>query len=200
MKRLGLGILLVVVSLGSACDGSKDAGPKADAAAIKRSLVQEAELPRPDWTSFRVSSNAPKVNLCGKTVDVPEPIRKTAIAWIRDPNDGPIFGERIEVYKAGDAEKRLGASKLPKDSCDWSRDGANWRSTFEKPLDLGDDSRLTLITSRDRPDSFNYEMAVRSGDVLVLTVLNIRAENRELADQLCMLAWNKAVEEGIVYS
>jgi hypothetical protein len=63
---------------------------------------------------------------------------------------------------------------------------------------VGDDSVLRLVTNLDRSDSYNYEVAVRSGDMLVNAVLNVRQPNRALLDDLIQRAWRRATEAKVV--
>ncbi len=55
-----------------------------------------------------------------------------------------------------------------------------------------------LVTSRDRLGSFNYEVAIVSGDTVVGAVLNTRTPDRVLLDQLVGIAWEKAQRVSVV--
>jgi hypothetical protein len=77
-------------------------------------------------------------------------------------------------------------------------DGARWRTESRPPPTVGRDGRVYLVSSLDRSDSYNYEVAIVSGDVALRAVLNTRHPDRELLDELIAIAWTKAHAEGVV--
>jgi hypothetical protein len=157
-------------------------------------------LPAPKWTALAQSSSVPVAKVCGKLVapSPPKPASVVADGLIRDPTDGPVFGERIERYAHGDAAKEFVATQRTVAVCKWTESGTHWSETVLTPPKLGDEARLTLILNLDRPDSFNYEMAVRSGDVVLHAVLNSRTAAQDFATQLLDTAWAKAQHARIV--
>ena len=81
------------------------------------------------------------------------------------PDDGPIFGERIERFDDSDTVDTL--VQYPLDvPCTFTReDGTRWRTERVDAFELGDNARVYLVRSLDRPDSFNYEVVIASDDV-----------------------------------
>ena len=156
---------------------------------LESRLVRASDLPG-QWRSFDARGGGGG-SFCGEiTPSSPEPRRSASTAFAVDPDDGPIFGERLEVYEQGEATDVLEASRDLELPCEWTEDGgARWRMTRETPPTVGDGGRVFLITSLDRPDSFNYEVATRSGDELLLVVVNQRTADRALVDQLVEITW-----------
>lgn len=188
--RRRAGVVLVTVLL-VGC-GSNDSG------SIQQALVSADDLPG-NWSYFEPSTpSGTDSDLCGEPRERPIPIDSAANAWALTPDDGPIFGERIERYSDDDRVSALLEQPLETPCTFTQNDGTRWRTEELESLELGDRARVFLVTSLDRPDSFNYEVAVVSGDVVVLAVLNTRRPNRELLDELVRIAWSKAVREGVV--
>ncbi len=57
---------------------------------------------------------------------------------------------------------------------------------------------MFLVTSRDRPDSYNYEAALHAGNLVWRVVLKVRQPNRDQLDQLLTIAWTTAISGGVV--
>jgi hypothetical protein len=150
-----------VICVLAAC-GSSHTRPPLDAG-----LVDSADLPG-TWDSFEPQSDGPRHDPCGRPVpDHPAALESAAVAWAVDPSDGPIFGERIARYE--DADQAMSVlysdTALP---CDFeSPSGARWHAEWLDDPAVGDLGRVYLVTSRDGPDSFNYEVAIVSGDTVV---------------------------------
>lgn len=185
---------LIAAGCNGAGDGSSSTEPSR--ARLEDALIAGDDLPG-DWSRYepqQESSGGP--GPCGtKLPSVAEPTVQAATAWAQDPVDGPIFGERIEAYSDGRASERLELRKDLPLPCEWEESGVRWRATVEPPIDLGDDSGLYLIESLTGRKGYNYEVALRRGDVLVLFVLNTREPDRELLEELVRRGWEKADEE-----
>lgn len=184
------GWLCIVALLASAC---RDSGQPAS---LSTALVAAQDLPG-DWLPFEAESG--EGSFCG--VPSPgdaQPEQSAAVAMAIDPDDGPIFGERIERYGSGDAAMAAlrGDLDLP---CEFtSTSGSRWRMEALDPPNVGAAGRVFLITSLDRPDSYNYDAAIVSGDVVLLAALNTRQPDRELLDQLIDIAWSNAANADLV--
>lgn len=185
---------LLIASLvsGSACSGAHRSTSR-----LAEATVRATDLPPPAWKPYPAAPPSDPARICGRDVAVfgifvPAPIDAARAAWARDPANGPIFGERIERYQKGMATRWLAHTAQGSPSCDWTESGTHWRASVEAPPALGIESRVTLITNLDRPDSYNYEVAVRSGDVLLRAVLNVRKSDRPLLDDLLKRAWQRA--------
>lgn len=153
-------------------------------------LVRASDLPG-EWEPFEAPESQ-AVGFCGRTASGPEPKRSKAVAFAVDHDDGPIFGERIEMYDGddvGEAPRQWAELRLP---CEWSESGSRWRMTREDPPSHGDDGRVFLIVSLDRPDSFNYQVAMRPGSDLIFFVVNQRTADRALVDSLAEIVWSRA--------
>jgi hypothetical protein len=187
--RAGAWILMVLI-FGGAC-GTAESMP-----AVELGLVSADELPG-DWTAFGAQSG--EGPLCGVMLpDTDVPLKSASVAMAIDPMDGPIFGQRIERYRDADAARAALRSdvQLP---CEFtSTSGSRWRMERLDPPTVASSGRVFLITSLDRPDSYNYEVAIASGDVVVLAVLNVRQPARELLDELIEIAWSKADRAGLL--
>ncbi len=129
----------------------------------------------------------------------PKPIAEAHVGWAIDAANGPIFGERIEQFKdSTTAERAVNTTKvqLP---CEFTLpDGSRWRSERLAPPAVGGSGRITLLTSRDRADSYNYQVKIRSGSVVVSAVLNIRYSDPSRLERLVGIAWRKARNKGVV--
>jgi hypothetical protein len=184
--------IVTVVLAAAACGG--DAVP-----ALDGGLLRSGDLPAPTWQSSPAQGSS-RATVCGEPLrsDRPAPEDTASIAWARDRNDGPIVGERIERYGSARKAHDVYATKAIVDGCTWTEDGAHWRAAYADDPDLGDASQVVLITSTDRSDSFNYEVAIRSGDSLVLLVVNLRHPDRRLVNAAVDAAWTRALESGAV--
>jgi len=126
------------------------------------------------------------------------PAASAAVAMAVDPEDGPIFGERIERYEDDNAATVALRAELDL-PCEFTSDsGSRWRMEKLEPPRVDAPGRVFLITSLDRPDSYNYEVAVVADDVVLLGSLNVRQPDRELLDRLIQIAWLKAADAEIV--
>ena len=184
------GWLCIIALLASACGDSRQP------ASLSTGLVDAQELPG-DWLPFEVQPG--EGSFCGvPSSGDAQPEQSAAVAMAIDPDDGPIFGERIERYGSGDAAMAAlrGDLDLP---CEFtSTSGSRWRMEALDPPNVGAAGRVFLITSLDRPDSYNYDAAIVSGDVVLLAALNTRQPDRELLDQLIDIAWSNAAKADLV--
>jgi hypothetical protein len=169
-----------------------------DSGSINAALVSAEDLPG-TWEYFESTPSPYRtVDLCGQPRTRPTPASSAATGWAPTPDDGPIFGERIERFASSDDLDTLVNHPLDV-PCTFTReDGGRWRTEQVEGFELGDDSRVYLVTSLDRPDSFNYQVLIASDAVALLTVLNTRKPDRALLDDLVQIAWSKAVDEGVV--
>jgi hypothetical protein len=157
-------------------------------------LLALSDMPH-GWTDYAVSStNPPSIDNCGhKRPSGPSPVDVAADAWAKDAQEGPIFGERIERFASPAEAKRAATSSSLRLPCTWtSADGAHLETVRVAAPKFGANSRIELVKNLDPPGSFNYEVAMRSGDTLVLAVLNSRGANRPLLDRLLAKAWRAA--------
>jgi hypothetical protein len=184
---------LVVLLLACAgCGSGNVTGP------LSAGLLHVSDLTG-KWTSFTPARSRPKVNMCGEpfAASAPLPVDTASVAWAVDPNNGPIIGERIERFANSNAaisvlDKQLGVP------CDYtSADGSRWHTERLSPPTSADGSRMFLVTSRDRPDSFTYQAAVINGPVAILLVLNSRTANRHLLDDVLATAMHRAKDAGL---
>jgi hypothetical protein len=191
---------LLVLSM----SGAAPAFAASSSVSLAGGLVDTADLPG-GWSPYQ---SPPAVatghDLCGRVVLNPvTPVESSSAAWTVTPDNGPIFGERIERYASTAAAKKAVARvrALPS-SCSWadSTSGARWRTQKLSDPKVGGDGCVMLVTSRDRSDSYNYEVVVRSNDIVLHAVLNSRIANRAEVDQLLRIAWNKARTSGLVSS
>ena len=189
-RRLHAPTLAAAVLL-SACGGKSGTG------SITAALVTGEDLPG-DWEFFKVSPPTELgKDLCGQPSTPFEPSIEASTAWAIDPDDGPIFGERIGQLESGDDAEAVVTHALDVPCTLTRSDGSRWRTEQLEPLTLGDASRIYLTTSLDRPDSFNYHVAIASDGIVLLEVLNTRTPNRDLLDELTHIAWSKAADEGV---
>ena len=151
-----------------------------------------------EWQHFDPESAHSDTNLCGEPQSRFNPESSALTAWAVTPDDGPIFGERLEQF----ADQEQAAAVLDQTldlPCTFTTDdGTQWRTEIQPPPIVGDDGRVYLVTSIDRPHSYNYEVAIVSNDVAFRAVLNTRKPDRELLDELVTIAWTKAKAEGVV--
>jgi len=185
-------LLIVLLVPASACTGTHRSTSQ-----LAKATVRASDLPPPAWKAFAAPPPSDPARICGRDVAVfgifvPGAIEAARTAWARDPTNGPIFGERIERYQKGMATKWLAQTAQGSPSCEWTEAGTHWRASVEAPPTVGIEGRITLITNLDRPDSYNYEVAVRSGDVLLRAALNVRRPDRPLLDDLLKRAWRRA--------
>ena len=164
---------------------------------LTKATVRATDLPPPPWKLYPAPPPSDPARICGRDaavfgIFVPGAIEAARAAWARDPTDGPIFGERIERYQKGMAAKWLAQTAQGLPSCEWTEAGNRWRASVEAPPTVGVEGRVTLITNLDRPDSYNYEVAIRSGDILLRVALNVRQPDRPLLDDLLERAWKRA--------
>ena len=164
---------------------------------LTEALVTGEDLPG-EWEHFDPESAHSDTNLCGEPQSRPDPESSALTAWAVTPDDGPIFGERLEQF--GDQEQAAAVLDQTLDlPCTFTTDdGAQWRTEIQPPPTVGDDGRVYLVTSVDRPDSYKYEVAIVSNDIAFRAVLNTRKPDRELLDELVTIAWTKAKAEGVV--
>ncbi len=189
--RVGAFVVLVFAFVGC---GTGDATPS-----LSAGLVRAADLPG-EWTPF-TSGPRPKSDLCGEALaeSKPLPVDSASTAWAVDPDDGPILGERIERFADAGAALSVLFEQLVV-PCDFeSADGSRWRTERLSPPAGVDSGRVFLVTSRDRPDSFNYEAAVIDGPVAILVSLNSRTENRDLLDEILATAVARAGDAGVAF-
>ncbi len=120
-------------------------------------------------------------------------------AWAVDPDNGPIVGERIERFADPGAALSVLDEQLVV-PCDFeSADGSGWHTERLSPPAGVDSGRVFLVTSRDRPDSFNYQAAVIDGSVAMLVSLNSRTENRDLLDEILATAAARVSDAGVAF-
>jgi hypothetical protein len=189
LRRLrAVGLIAV---LAASCSSS-------DSGSIHTALVSAEDLPG-TWEYFEPTPSPYRtMDLCGQPRIRPTPASSAATGWAVTPDDGPIFGERIERFASSDDVDTLVNHPLDV-PCTFTReDGGRWRTEQVEGFELGDDSRVYLVTSLDRPDSFNYQVLIASESVALLTVLNTEEPDRALLDDLVQIAWSKAKDEGIV--
>jgi hypothetical protein len=185
--------LLAVFVLGSAAFGAEDAehSNRNSSDALSRALVSGHDLPG-QWNRFRPRGST-KHRECGlKHPQTPKPRSQASTAWIQDPKDGPVFGERIEVYAKGKADIRLQRSKTLPLPCEWDEFKTRWRATAEPPINLGNDNWVYVIETLTGTKGFTYEIKLRRGDTLVSFALGVRQPQRDLLEELVSLGWAKA--------
>jgi hypothetical protein len=196
MTRRGRAKALLVTGLlcwsTAACDGGRGDEAGSSKHPLQRALISAEDLPG-KWSRYRPDETSGGPGICGVTPPAtPEPLAEAATAWAGDPIEGPIFGERIELYANGDAARRLSNSwRLPL-PCEWFEDGTTWRATFDPAIQLGDDNRVILIENIGDDATYNYDVALRRGDALVRFVLNVRQPDRPLLEELVRRGWDKA--------
>jgi hypothetical protein len=186
------GILLAVLGAATAAlaDGSLAAG-----------LVNASDLPGV-WASFA----APVLtetghDLCGaRYVGPSKPIEEASTAFAITPDNGPIFGERIERFRDEKSAKRsIAHDDGLKTPCRFTdQQGSRWQTDRLAPPRVGEEGSVLIVKSRDRNHSYNYEVAARSGLIVVRTVLNTRKPSRALLDELVAAAWAKAKSSDVI--
>lgn len=186
--------MLLSFLLLAGCSGSSDPTPES----LEAALLTAGELPG-EWHDYEPPGGDGSHPFCGELPDpsLPEPEEQAGDAWRQDPDHGPFFGQRIERYDGGGADEVLQASKERDLPCEWEEDGVRWRAIREPDLGLGDDGRVFLVINLERPDSFNYYVSVRSGDVLSLAAFNSRTADRSLLEELMDRAWERSTEAGV---
>lgn len=198
MRATLIASIIVMTGVAVACGGSGQppATSGAPARGISAALVTAAEM-RPPWRRYTPpAAHGGGPGVCNPGVRGPalKPIATESTAWAEDPADGPIFGERIELYssakQAVERVQRPAALPLP---CEWNEDGTRWRATREPSIGLGDGGFAYLITSLDtsRP-GFNYEIGIRRGRAVLLVVVNTRQPAAPLVQHLVQRAWDRA--------
>src|ERR1700704_3145170 len=146
-NNLGLraAVALAVVVLGCAAFRVDDARHGRSSDALSRALVSGPELPG-HWARFR--PRATRFDACGlKPPRTPNPKEQSSTAWAQNPTDGPLFGERIELYSKGKASVRLRELKTLPLPCEWDEFKTHWHASAEPPIGLGDDNWVYVIES-----------------------------------------------------
>lgn len=205
MLRVALGLMFLVAPLAGCSDGSSadlntvETGESSTPVPLEDGLLSISQLPG-GWKVFPLPDDpgGESEGPCGEDPTGPEPEETAAAAWIQDPDDGPIFGIRLERLDGSGAEDVMEAGEERELPCEWDEDGGSWRMTRLSAPDLGDESILNLVVSLDRPDSFNYHAAIRSDDVLLLAVLNIRHPDEDLLNELLTVLWQHNLAAGLV--
>ena len=185
LQRIGVGLLLSTMFV--SCRSSTTT-PR-----LSSGLVGASDLPG-RWGPFKAGP-ASTIDLCGRQLGPQQRVHATAsIAWAVTPENAPIFGERLDQYPdRATAAKALAIAKTLPLPCEFTRaDGTRWRTEWLRSPSVGADGRVFLVTSRDRPDAFNYEVVALSGDTLLRAVLNTRRPDRALLDRLVGIAWATA--------
>jgi len=113
----------------------------------------------------------------------------------KDAQEGPIFGERIERSTARPRRSACNLIRFASAMHMDIRDGAHLETVRVAAPKFGANSRIELVKNLDPPGSFNYEVGMRSGDTLVLAVLNSRGANRPLLDRLLAKVWRVATSD-----
>ncbi|MET1002390.1 MAG: hypothetical protein ABWZ15_11315 [Acidimicrobiia bacterium] len=186
-------VALLIVVTTTAASGPSDSAPHP----LGQGLVGKTDLPG-TWFPFETSGQSSSTDLCGRPLRRATPQDAASIAWAITPDNGPIFGERLERYSSAGEVKRLhDRTKKLKTPCNWTnpQDGTRWRTVRLTAPRVGQSGQAFLVTSRDRTDSFNYEVTLRSADTWLHVVLNSRRANRALLDELVEAAWTKAKKE-----
>jgi hypothetical protein len=168
---------------------------------LAEGLVDGTDLPGA-WVAYDTGGRQPsRRDLCGHSTKRRTPQDTASTAWAITPDNGPIFGERLERYaNAAQVKRFLDGLKKLKVPCNWANpdDGTHWRTKRLVPPRVGGTGEIFLVTSRDRTDSFNYQVTLASGDTLLRGVLNSRHADRALLDRLIKIAWKKAQKKGVV--
>src|SRR5574341_2252485 len=182
-------VLAVIVGaiVAASCDGAGNGSSSTEGsrARLEDALIARADVPS-GWSRFEPrQESSGGFDVCGiNAPTTPEPTGEAAVAWAQDPVEGPILGERIEVYSKGGAAETLQIYRGRPLPCEWTQYGMRWRATAEPSIDLGDDSWVFLIEGLAGRGSYNYEVLRRRDDVLVLFVLNVHEPDRELLEEL----------------
>ncbi len=185
-RFIAMAIVIPIASL-LACGSSS---PSA-ATDPKDGLLATTQMPK-GWHPYPAQALISKTDLCGAPfpADIPTPQRQAAAAWTIDPNNGPIFGERVEQYKDG-SEFRASTRDASRFPCEFVQGGTRWRTTAAAPPRSGSGGSVRLVINQDRTDSFNYEVAIPLGSSVLKMVLNSRVPNRELLDNLVARAYRQ---------
>jgi hypothetical protein len=150
---------------------------------------------RGQWKSFR-EKGAWYLGACGirKGAAGHRPVAQSSAAWEVSPRGGPILGERIEMYRPGEAEQVLQLTETEPLPCEWTHSGVRWRAQLI-PSNIGDASRLFEIESLTGPKGYTYEAVVRGRDTLVLFTLSTPEFAVPFLRRLVNLGWEKAASQ-----
>ena len=90
----------------------------------------------------------------------------------------PIFGERIERYAPEDVAKIQARVQAHVAVRLHGYGRGRWQTERLAPPTEGTSGPVYLVSTRDRPDRFIYEVAIRSDDTYLLAVMNSQQRNR----------------------
>ncbi len=198
-----LAVLLVIAAATGGCNSTSatvSAPPVATALprdpTLAPGVLTAADLPSGDWQPYTPAPNGPgRGRICGIAIDPtrPEPTAEAAGAWATDPTNGPIVGERIERYRAGDASLALTAERLTSTfPCEFDDQSSHWRDSAVSLQPVGDDTWAYVIESVTGVKGFTYEAIVRRGDDLIKFVLSVRSPNVSLLQDVVDRGLEKA--------
>ena len=154
------------------------------------------------WHRFKAGP-ASTTDLCGRPrAPQQRTLDRESIAWAISPENGPIFGERLDQYSnpAAAAKGVEHDTNLTLPGEFTRSDGTRWRTERLRAPGVGHHGQVFLVTSRDRRDSFNYEVAARSGDTVLRVALNSRRSDRRLLERLVGIAWTRAAASGLPWT
>jgi len=181
---LPLALVVVVASNAFGAPASRAATRGADQAA---SLLTVEDLP-PGWSEYTPPASRAPIRLrrgtCGEKLRKAIPSESEVVAaWAADNEAGPIFGERIESFRAGDAQRRIAQWRVDGLPCEWRDAGFRWRAEPLRPLGVGDDNAY-LLRKLEGDFAYNYEYVVRRDRDVLTFVVNSRTPARDLAEAL----------------
>ncbi len=140
-------------------------------------------------------------SVCGDPLPrLPSIQQKAYAAWTTNPQDGPIFGERIEEYHPGDlARLRTAESSVrSKPPCPVTSTGGDHLHAL--PLaapTVGTHGSAVVIQDPSRPKGWRYvyQVGAQLGSrYLVLFSLGVRQPDTGLLDKLVEDGYRKAAE------
>lgn len=187
-------LCVVMLTITAGCGGSGTSSTDTSRV-TEDALVSAREMPSP-WRPFTPPKPRSTNGVCNRSrIGAPQsrPLVQRSRAWAQPGPDGPIFGERIEVYvSADDAAAHLRWASEVHLPCDWI-DNGSWQATLEPALGLGDAGFVYLIRGRyPTSPTFNYEAELQRGRSLVLFVMNTAVEAAAQWRALARAVWDRA--------